>query len=229
VAWIAGIQMKLRKNKQIKLTEDSGQTQATDRIDHAFASSGLSDGGYRFKPKTRDKQPKSAPPKPVPQPARAAPKKPRFTMLNSRKRPLFFGLAIVIAVTAGVVYFGKEEEKAPVVTGGCGNDILQEAVNELTPDRIEQLHEVVHKIEKISDYQQDPNCLYVITHFYINVSDAKAASDSLSKLEQVYNADEGYHQALKTARAKSLEVLRADVAFLNEQASRTYGPDGSPL
>ncbi len=79
-----------------------------------------------------------------------------------------------------------------VCTSKKAGTLLQQAQIPLFGTEQPQLYDIVQNIEKLPGYQRDPNCLYVITSYYVNasntnISNLAKAKFYLAKLNQYYN------------------------------------------
>src|SRR5665213_1899211 len=102
-------------------------------------------------------------------------------------------------------------------TSTCPATVLKQAKPLLTTTiNPLQLSKLVGTIQKVKGYDRDASCLYVVTAYYISISDAKDASTYYTKLNSVYRATVGYDKNLKGA-TRSMATLKAQVDFLNQQ------------
>lgn len=121
------------------------------------------------------------------------------------------------------VYGNLNKKPAVVSTESCKDmsekGILREASRSLGPTEHEQLKPVVERIRAIPNHENNPDCLNVITTYYINSSDYENARAYLDKLNEVYVPNQGFSKFLGPD-AKNIETLRADVAFLEKQVEQ---------
>jgi hypothetical protein len=112
----------------------------------------------------------------------------KFPELSKRKL-IILALIIILTGAGLVVAFSqlnnKESAKNNFVKA-CSDEILTKAVQASSPDNGEKLHEVVHEIKGIPQYDQDPNCLYVEITDLINSSEASAARPVFEKYKVLY-------------------------------------------
>ena len=102
-------------------------------------------------------------------------------------------------------------------TSTCPATLLKQAKPLLTTETNPiQLSKLVATIKKVKGYDRDASCLYIVTTYYISISDAQNASTYYAKLAQVYRANVGYDSNLKGA-TMPLSTLKAQVNFLQQQ------------
>lgn len=94
--------------------------------------------------------------------------------------------------------------------------LLKEGLGLFDPAQVQKLHDVVGKIKATKDYEQDPNLLYVLVTYDLNLSDAENARKDLNLLKNVYKPNVGYDPLLRN-NAKTPKQLEEDVAFLERQ------------
>ena len=75
---------------------------------------------------------------------------------------------------------------------------------------------MVSKIQKIKNYQQDPDLLYIVTLYHLNNGDAKNAQLSFEMLEKVYDPKVGYDPAISES-ALSMADLKLFIKFVENQ------------
>jgi hypothetical protein len=95
-----------------------------------------------------------------------------------------------------------------------------------------KLADVAQRITQLSNYQSNPDLLYIVTLSAINMSDLSTAKSSLVLLKKIYKPSVGYSQALRSV-AFSIDSLTSKVDVLAKQMEQfkknTYGiaiPDG---
>ena len=126
------------------------------------------------------------------------------------------------------------------LTGGedCTNSkredcvLLNEAVKNLDPTKIQDLNATVEKIKRIDGYTNNQNLLYVLVIYDINRSDGDAGRKDLNRLKKVYSKA-GYDKVLSKIDASVPSTLEVQVKALEEQEQQvkknSWGikPDGS--
>lgn len=130
--------------------------------------------------------------------------------------------AIILIIIAGlVVFFINRNNTKTTATDACSSKstqyILKEASPLLSPTvEVTKLQSLVSKIQQISNYQKDPNCLYPIVLYYINTSNAKESSFYLNEFLNAYGPGHGFSPLLGPVYPTS--TLKADVAAIQQNA-----------
>lgn len=192
---------KSRRSSKTELSEESGQTKTSARIDHAFVSSG------------------DAPPAP-----KASKRRKAVYWIKHHKRELLIGAAVVMVSVAAFIVFWPGPASEPAAKG-CSRELVREARSALMPSEVDRLQPVAQQMEASDGYDNDPNCVYVVLTYYINVSDGEKATQLYNRLVQVYNPDEGYDESI-ASRAQSPEEVRSTVEFLQSTAEDFHGQFG---
>lgn len=150
------------------------------------------------------------------------------------QKPLIIFLAaiLVIGVIGVGLWYRNTRNKTPVPTirVACTDNTLAAAASVLAPADNKQLQPIVEQIRNTEGFTEDPNCLYVVLTYYINVSDPNEARRYFTDLEKVYNPEVGYNEII-TPGSLSLEQLGATVVFLEQQKATVndtqfYAPAG---
>ena len=77
-----------------------------------------------------------------------------------------------------------------VCTNKTNTPILLNAATAISEQNVQMQQQTVAQIEKLPNYQQDPNCLYPIVKYYIQVEDAQNAGKYLALLQTVYHPNQ---------------------------------------
>ena len=93
---------------------------------------------------------------------------------------------------------------------------LMQAAGAIRTNNIAKQQQAVAKIQKLPNYQKDPNCLYAVVSYYINRSDAKDANLYLNELIKVYNVKQGYSGVF--VAPLSIATQKNDVATIERNA-----------
>jgi len=148
----------------------------------------------------------------------------RFVALLKKFWLVVVGVLLVIAIVAGIYARYQTTHKTPakvVATTTCSdssaNGILNKATPVLVPSKVAELQPIAEKIMTLQGYDRDPNCLGVVTTYYINLSDAAKARENYEKLIKVYPTAKGYNEALGGKVATPTE-LKPTIEFLEARA-----------
>lgn len=142
------------------------------------------------------------------------------------RRKLFGYLLLVLAIIiVGAILVlvqrahDKKKSTAIVATNTCSTkaagNLLQQAQIPIFGTEQPQLLQIVKKIKTLPGYQYDPNCLYVLTTFYVNTGLAKEAEQYMNDFNQVYNRKD-YISSKLGPNAPAPATLRARVAALQK-------------
>lgn len=98
-------------------------------------------------------------------------------------------------------------------------ELLKEAIKSLAPKEVAGLAKSVDKIKGFKGYEKNPDLLYVLVTFYINLSDGINARKYLDMLKSVYNSKKGYDPLLYEAgiAVKKPSDLESIASFLQKQ------------
>lgn len=142
----------------------------------------------------------------------------RRTIGNKLRYILFVIVAVVIVV--GLYSMLTTGKKLPDLdtntTQGCSYQVLSAAKSKLAPSKVVELRHTIDSIVKLPGYDKDVNCLYVITQYYINISDYRNSKQYYSKLAALYNSDTGYSPAISDV-AKDPKTIKPIINFLEKQ------------
>jgi hypothetical protein len=129
------------------------------------------------------------------------------TRFSRRSVLLVAGLLLVVAIVLLVTNFVHQQainkDRAALVTQAA-------AVLEL--ENKNDLGRIVSQIKQQPGYQRDPDSLYVLTIYYLNMGDAANARVYYDKLASVHKAKDSYSNA-KLKYARSLQSLKSSVEF----------------
>jgi len=108
-------------------------------------------------------------------------------------------IIFILAITVGllVIFIRKKPSKTVDVCGSkYQGNLLQEAGDNLQPQSVEKLKPYVDKILGLNNYEKDPNCLYVVTLYYINISDSENSLKYYKLLSPIYPKDQQFNQSI---------------------------------
>ncbi len=104
----------------------------------------------------------------------------KFSFHIDRRKAVWAIVGVIIL--GGVFYFWQNNSQKDQVA--CSDDLLTRA--KLAQQSPEEFQDVAREIEDQRGYDEDPNCLYVLTTYYISVSDTANARTNLENLQAVY-------------------------------------------
>ncbi len=127
-----------------------------------------------------------------------------------------FGM-LALAIFSVIVAFGlqwnQDRNKIPVV---CKDDILQQANDNLDISKTKELQPTADKIQKLKNFDKDPNCVIILANYYVNVQDTKNGRLYYDKL--VY-LETNKHAKIspKLTHAKGSGSLKPVIEFMEQQ------------
>lgn len=155
------------------------------------------------------------------------PVKHKSKLFNSKRSKFLlvitiFVISIALSLFINEKYFGFAE--TDLCRGKSTSPIYKEAAKVLNPTASTKLRSVVTKIEKMKNYDKDPNCLYPIVVYYMNISDSKAARPHFNKLESLTGSDK-YLSSDYSVISYSNSEIKTNLDQLDkifEQASKNF-------
>ena len=148
---------------------------------------------------------------------------PLFTTEETQtsRRWLIIVLAIlVLLLLIGVlVYAHHKSELSMVCSNTAESSNLQTAAAAIDSNNYQKLQPIVEKIQGLSGYKNDPNCLYVIVNNYIMSSNIQKSSYYLGLLNKVYNPKEGFSNHFETRGTKHPDIARGCGQYERQQIS----------
>lgn len=100
----------------------------------------------------------------------------------------------------------------------CSDEIIQQAAGAISENNVENLKSSYDRVIAENKYQTDPNCMYIVTNYFIRTGDYQQSRQSLEELKKVYNQEEGY-SPLFGLKANDPDQLEPIVNFLEERAT----------
>ena len=95
------------------------------------------------------------------------------------------GLILILVVIGAVVAIDKHREDEPK-TGVCSTALIKQSFANLVLHNNNGLAGNVQTIQRLSDYQQDPNCMYIVTEYYVREFNSSKAQNSLALFNKAY-------------------------------------------
>jgi hypothetical protein len=135
------------------------------------------------------------------------------------------GLLIVVILITFLIsrHVGDSDTTSSTMSHSaqCGqsgsNSLLKEAAGNLSPAQSASLAPIVQKIMKVPDYKNDPNCLYPVVVYYINMGDATNGRTYLDAYKSAYSMSATYKSYFGNATIAPAD-LESSVALLEQQA-----------
>lgn len=136
--------------------------------------------------------------------------------LHRHKKMILTALAVFILIifsfSLGYVIW---QSKFSEPEGICSQNMLEDSGKKISSNTTNQLVATVKQIQDTPGHETDPNCLYVLTKYYIDVTDADNASKYYKLLDKVYNSELGFDPALGKA-VLSMSQLKSQVTFIQQ-------------
>lgn len=157
--------------------------------------------------------------KPLNQPAPGpVPKKKPFRAFRiTRKAGIIITSAILFIVGGLLLYMYLAPPNCDKSTR-C-QEILTSSAKALETNSLKDQAKIVDEIKKEPKYTKEPNYMFVITRYYINIGDSKNAKAYYEKLTKVYNKKKGYSETIKSL-ASSPDDLQLMIKYLEQQAKQ---------
>jgi hypothetical protein len=138
---------------------------------------------------------------------------------NSKKVFIIAGILTVVVVAAVIVSISHVRHQHSIANQR--EAIVTQGAALLNPADVQQLTPVVAQIKQQPGYATDPNALYILTVYYINLTDATNTKAYYAQLSKAYNPQKGYtNLALKKA-ARSPQDLKSSVTYVENQVIET--------
>lgn len=152
----------------------------------------------------------------------------RFNPHNKLKKLLLNKISLIIAVVIVIsvsitiyltVFNNKTSSKtiADVCTLPANIHLLKSFQNYVNNSLNNTHQSLINSIMSLPNYNRDPNCLYPIVYYYINIGDANNASSYLEQLKDVYRPTVGYNPVL--GQAISINTMQADISNMQKSSS----------
>jgi hypothetical protein len=138
------------------------------------------------------------------------------SFLHRYKKMILIILSILILIVVSccvgyLVWQSKEDESS----GVCSNSVLEQAGKKISSNNTNQLVSTVKQIQSTPGHDTDSSCLYILTKYYIDITDADNAQKYYKLLVKAYNPELGYNSALG-AGTLSPDQLESQVEFVKQ-------------
>ena len=132
-------------------------------------------------------------------------------------------VVIAVGIIAIVININSNKNNQNV----CSNSIINQAYSNFSPNNINSLSTTVSTITKLKNYQKDPNCMYILTIYYINIANPTKAQNSLNtvikdktiKLDQLLLK----HSSLSKLN-QTISYLKKDLQTINQNSANLSPP-----
>lgn len=127
----------------------------------------------------------------------------KFTRAKGYKRlpkqALYLGALIIIAalLAGGWAWHKQHQQSKKAAAEQEKAQLVNQASSKLAPQNSGSLQSIAEQLEKQPGYEKDPNALYVLTTYYLNIGDTARAQDYMTKLKAVYDPSKGFDASLK--------------------------------
>jgi len=144
-----------------------------------------------------------------------------FSVAGSKNAKYFVISVLGIGLAVGVLSWASphqtdNNDEQSGVAYKCSSQTLRDASQVFDPTKVADLGRIVVKIQKNNGYTTDPNCLYVVTTYYINLSDSSHARYYVDKLNAAYDKNKGLSASLNPNINLSVADLNDTVKFLEK-------------
>ena len=162
------------------------------------------------------------------------PSKAKSRSFVARRQIFKFKIVLIFIVAAIIglgVYFYKDDlvgivQKSDNTEHTCQNpasekchEILNNSVKALNDNNIKKQAEIVEQIKKEPNYTKEPNYMFVVTRYYINIGDPKNSKANYEKLNEAYSKEEGYNKIIRSIAATPGD-LQLMIKYLEQQADQ---------
>jgi hypothetical protein len=124
---------------------------------------------------------------------------------------VLIGLVVTLLL---LLWSSNSKHKMGVV---CSDAVLKQAALAFNANKTADEKKVAAQVLTLENYNQDPNCMYILVNYNINIGDAQTAGSYLTQLEKVYKPAQGFSVYFAGAYGRSYETLKDLVANLQKQ------------
>lgn len=138
--------------------------------------------------------------------------------LSKKYMIILLGTVLILVIGFIILFFTKTNNKLPLndVCTKYNSGLLNQAQASIADNNYPQLLKVVNRIKSLPGYTKDPNCLYPLVYYYVNIGDVKNSNISLAYLEKVYKPKQGFSKLF--TNPLTIKQLNADVSSLDFNA-----------
>ena len=146
----------------------------------------------------------------------------------------FIVVFVIISITVVAVfllyYFFIYKKQQVTKARPCAKDttLIEESLKILKGSSVEDVKSLQKRIESIKYYNQDVNCLFILTESAVFYSDSDVASKYYSEMKSKYSKDNQFVEPIKST-GLTIENIGPVVEFLkqqneNSQNTKILGP-----
>lgn len=106
-------------------------------------------------------------------------------------------VVVIAALAGGWAWYQHHQLAKKAAADKTKSHLVDQASNNLDPQNSSSLESIAKKLEQQPGHDTDPNSLYVLTTYYLNIGDTAKAQDYLTKLKAVYDPAKGFDESLK--------------------------------
>lgn len=124
-------------------------------------------------------------------------------------------VVIAVGIVAIVININSNKNNQNV----CSNSIINQAVPNMNSENAFRLTKVVAKITSLKNYSKDPNCLYIISDYFLNIHNDIGAKSELNQFNKQYN---NKNLSSKLTKVVSVTNLRNDISNPNIYNAKAF-------
>ena len=146
----------------------------------------------------------------------------KATHFFSQKTIRIVVILAVVLIGAGAILIilinnTNNQKSASLACSNTGSPIDQEAGVDLSKDNLVAMATITKTIQKLPGYQQDPNCMFIITAYYVLDLKPTQAQASLKLFDKVYTSKTRISKYLLDYQSVSQLNKEVDVLVVNSQ------------
>ncbi len=135
-----------------------------------------------------------------------------------RIKKYFYLIVLVIIVFGSSIgyylyYQNSKNQSEAVCSTGTNTSLLDQASRDIQNNKSVQTEEL--KITRLNNFQKDPNCLYVVTYYFVSIGNGSQATNYMNQLQRLYSPKVGLSPHLKGV--PSVAILQKDIQFIIKQ------------
>lgn len=133
---------------------------------------------------------------------------------DSRLPKIGICIVVLVLVAAAAIFswhwYAQHHQAQQTAEQQAKTRLIAQAASVLNPQDSAKLKPIVKQIEKQPRHNQDADYLYVLTTYYVNISDKQTAEKDLTALKAAYKPSVGYAAPLRPIAAwMTIDQLQA--------------------